>query len=57
MWQKCLKHKIKYLTSRKGERYASALTAMNLSNKVYKIYGKTMLKDYINEFINKKKVK
>ena len=54
---KMFKHKIKYLTSRKGERYASALTAMNLSNKVYKIYGKTMLKDYINEFINKKKVK
>jgi len=50
-------HKIKYLPSRKGERFASALSTMNLSNKVYKIYGKTMLKNYINEFINNKKVK
>ena len=54
---KMFKYKIKYLTSRKGERYASALTTMNLSNKVYKIYGRTMLKDYINDFIYKKKVK
>jgi len=54
---KMFKHKIKYLPSRKGERFASALTTMNLSNKVYKIYGKTMLKDYINQFINNKKVK
>jgi UDP-glucose 4-epimerase len=54
---KMFKHKIKYLSSRKGERFASALTNMNLSNKVYKIYGETMLKDYINEFINNKKVK
>jgi len=54
---KMFKHKIKYLSSRKGERFASALTTMNLSNKVYKIYGETMLKDYINEFINNKKVK
>ena len=54
---KMFKHKIKYLSSRKGERFASALTNMNLSNKVYKIYGETMLEDYINEFINNKKVK
>ena len=54
---KMFKHKIKYLSSRKGERFASALTNMNLSNKVYKIYGEMMLKDYINEFINNKKVK
>jgi len=52
---KMFKHKIKYLPSRKGERFASALTTMNLSNKVYKIYGETMLKDYINEFISTKK--
>ncbi len=54
---KMFNHKIKYLPSRKGERFASALSTMNLSNKVYKIYGKTMLKNYINEFINNKKVK
>ncbi len=54
---KMFNHKIKLLSPRKGERFASALTTMILSNKVYKIYGKTMLKDYINEFISSKKVK
>jgi UDP-glucose 4-epimerase len=39
--------KIKLLPSRRGERYASALTSMNLSNKVYKMFGKVKLKDYI----------
>ena len=39
--------KIQYLPARKGERYASALTSMNLSNKVYKIFGKINLKDHI----------
>ena len=37
---KMFNSKIKYLPPRKGERYASALTNMNLSNKVYKNYGK-----------------
>ncbi len=50
---KMFKRKIKYLPSRPGERYASALTNMNLSNKVYKYFGKIKLKDYINNFINK----
>ena len=54
---KMFKQKIKLLPSRKGERFASALTTMNLSNKVYKIYGKIMLKDYIYEFISSKKIK
>ena len=52
---KLFKHKIKLVPPRKGERYASALTNMNLSNKVYKIFGKTMLEDYINDFIYKEK--
>ena len=39
--------KIKYLPKRKGERFASALTNMNLSNKVYKYFGGTDLKKYI----------
>ncbi|WP_415320598.1 NAD-dependent epimerase/dehydratase family protein [Candidatus Pelagibacter sp. Uisw_092] len=43
--------KIKLLPKRRGERYASALTSMNLSNKVYKIFGKVQLKDYIANFI------
>ena len=45
-------HKIKFLPSRIGERYASALTSMNLSNKVYKLFGSIQLKDYIKDFIN-----
>jgi len=47
--------KIKYLSPRKGERYASALTNMSLSNKVYKIFGKIALEEYIESF--KKNVK
>ena len=43
--------KIKLLPSRKGERYASALTSMNLSNKVNKMFGKIDLKDYIANFV------
>ena len=47
--------KIKFLDARKGERYASALTNMNLSNKVYKIFGKISLKNYIKTIVNKQK--
>ena len=43
--------KSKMLPPREGERYASALTNMNLSNKVYKMFGKIHLKDYINKVI------
>ena len=43
--------KIKYLPPRKGERYASALTNLNLSNKVHKVYGKINLKDYVENFV------
>ncbi len=46
--------KIKFLPKRAGERYASALTSMNLSNKVYKHFGKINLKDYINNLLLKK---
>ena len=45
--------KIKYYPKRRGERFASALTNMNLSNKVYKHFGKIDLKQYIqNKIIN-----
>jgi len=47
--------KIKFLNARKGERYASALTNMNLSNKVYKIFGKISVKNYIKTIVNKQK--
>ena len=43
--------KIKYLSKRRGERYASALTNMSLSNKVYKYFGKINLTDYINQIL------
>ena len=48
---KMFKSKIKLLPPRRGERYASALTNMNLSNKVYKIFGKVKLKEYIKIII------
>ena len=47
---KMFKSKIKYLNKRPGERYASALTKMNLSNKVYRYFGKIKLNDYIRNF-------
>ena len=45
--------KIKYVPPRAGERYASALGNRNLSNKVYKYFGKTDIKDYITVFLQK----
>ena len=42
---------LKYLSSRPGERYASALTNMSLNNKVIKKFGIISLKDYISSFI------
>ena len=48
------KSKIKYLSPRSGERYASALTNMTLNNKVFKRYGKISLKDYVTSFIKTK---
>ena len=42
--------KIKYLPHRKGERYASALTTLNLSKKIYRTFGNIRLKDYIDNF-------
>jgi len=50
---KMFNRKIRFLAPRRGERYASALTDMNLSNKVYKYFGKTDLKNYIKDLINK----
>ena len=46
--------KIRYLPKRRGERYASALTNMNISNKVYKHFGKIDLKKYINNIVENK---
>ncbi len=43
--------KIKFLPPRKGERYASALTNLSLSNKIFQTYGKINLKDYVKNFV------
>ena len=48
---KLFKSKIKYLPMRKGERFASALTKMNLNNKIIRLSAKIMLKDYVNDFL------
>ena len=48
---KMFNSKIKLLPLRAGERYASALTNMNLSNKVYKKFGKINLKDYVENIV------
>ena len=50
---KLFKRKTKFLPKRLGERYASALTDQNLSNKIYKKFGKIKIRDYINDFIKK----
>ena len=52
---KWFNHKIKFLPKRKGERYASALTNMNLSNKVHKKFGTVNLKRYVLNFIKRVK--
>ena len=48
---KMFNSKIKFLPPRDGERYASALTNMNLSNKVHKIFGKINLRDYVANIV------
>ena len=48
---KMFQSKIKFLAPRRGERYASVLTNMNLSNKVHKIFGKVKIEEYIKNFI------
>jgi len=48
---KLFKSRIKFLPIRKGERFASALTKMNLNNKIVRLSAKIRLKDYINNFL------
>jgi UDP-glucose 4-epimerase len=45
------KSKISYLPMRKGERFASALTKMNLNNRIIRLTAKIKLSDYINNFL------
>ena len=46
-----LNSKIKKISARKGERYASALTKLPKKDKIIIKYGKISLKDYISSFI------
>ena len=48
---KLFKSKIRYLPVRKGERFASALTKMNLNNKIIRLPTKIRLKDYVSNFL------
>ena len=50
---KMFKSKIKFLSPRKGERYASALTTLSLSNKIHRSYGKISLREYVKSFLKK----
>jgi UDP-glucose 4-epimerase len=48
---KMFKSKIRYLPKREGERFASALTNMNLNNKIIRLRAKIKLRDYIKNFL------
>ena len=50
---KLFKSKIKMLPPRSGERFASALTNLTLSKKIYRVYGSISLKNYISDFVKK----
>ena len=52
---KMFSSKIKFLPPRKGERYASALTTLSLSKKIYRTYGKISLKNYIKNLKKNRK--
>ncbi len=48
---KMFKSQIRYLPKREGERFASALTKMNLNNKIIRLSAKIRLRDYIKNFL------
>ena len=50
---KMFETKIRLLPHRRGERYASAMTNMSFSNKVFKRFGKINLRNYIFDIIKK----
>jgi len=49
---KLFKKEIRYLPKRAGERYSSALTKMNLNNKIIRLSAKVRLKDYVDNFLS-----
>ena len=54
---KMFKSKIKYVPSREGERFASALTNLSMNRRVFKRFGKISLKDYVTSFMKSKNKK
>jgi len=48
---KMFKSKIRYLPKREGERFVSALTNMNLNNRIIRLSAKVKLRDYIKNFL------
>ena len=48
---KLFRNKIRYLPKREGERFASALTRMNLNNRIVRLSAKIRLSDYVNNFL------
>lgn len=49
---KLFKIGIRYLPKRKGERYTSTLTKINLNNKITRLYAKIKIEDYVNDFLS-----
>jgi UDP-glucose 4-epimerase len=49
---KLFKKEIRYLPKRAGERYSSALTKMNLNNKIIRLSAKVRLKNYVDNFLS-----
>ena len=52
---KMFNSKIKFIPARLGERYKSASSSENLSNKIFKLYGKISLKNYVDSIVKKEK--
>ena len=48
---KLFKSEIRYIPKRAGERFTSALTKLNLNNKIIRLYAKNRLKNYVNNFL------
>ena len=49
------KSKVKFLPARKGERFASALSASYMNNKTSNFFGEINLKDYIKKIIENRR--
>lgn len=50
---KMFNYKTRYLPRREGERFSSALTKMDLNNKIIRLKAKIKISDYIKVFLQK----